>query len=263
MLCKISKYALIALVGLGAQSAFGWYDCKYVAVIKNNPPQDSSGGKINQIKASINPQLNDLAWYANFGKNSKGEQTNGFWLVLSKGPNPKGLPGQLAIFYLDASKAQPVLSVYGYNGKNGDSSYWDGNGSGGAADKILSSKNSTNWIKELVVKDNPDGTRTLGFRINPTTINNHSPLYKAGNPWEGAQIGDFMGVWFHPVTGLTTDYGTDGFLKKNKFSYANQGWYDDSWVKTTCSDNPVPEPATIGALAAGFVAILGARKLRK
>ncbi|MBS1706937.1 MAG: PEP-CTERM sorting domain-containing protein [Armatimonadetes bacterium] len=254
--------SLAAVFGATAANAH-LTDCQYHAIILDNPVQNSDAGKINQIKASNKVDGTDLAFYANFDQASNNKKANGFWLVLSPGPNPKGKAGELAIFYFDASNtSSPVLTSYVYNGVNGDNSFNNGNGVGGPADKIVSSKNLTNWIKDLTVKDEANGTRTLGFRIDPTVVNGYNPMYNQGVPYTGAKFDQKIGIWFHPVNGLETKYGVDGFL--TKFAYAKQGWYDspDGGLTTQCSTDPVPEPASMAALGLGVASILR-RKSRK
>jgi hypothetical protein len=246
-------------LSLFASSAFANLDCDYRAFVVKNPGQNSDGGKITEIKTSRAVDGSDFAWYATFQPNSSGKMTNAYWVAVSPGPNPKGHAGELAIFYVDASKpGTPVVTSYAYNGVNGDNSYINGNGSGGAADKIWSSKADSSIVKEIVDKTNGN-SRTLGFRINPTKIDTHNPKYPGSTPWTGSKYGDKIGVWFHPVTEATTSYGPDDFL--TSFKYKNQGWYDVDNMTTFCTDQPVPEPATIAALAFGVAAIT--RKRRK
>ncbi len=233
------------LVGVMAQGAYAqWGSSSWQATDKQFSQNDSAG-HVKSIKASTN-NTNDFAWYANFGKNSKGDKPEAFWLVVSPGPNPKGNNHELAIFYFDASKGQPKLTAYAYNGVNGDNSYKTPN------DRIATSVNNTSWIKELVAKDNPDGTRTLGFRINPTSVNDHKP---ASQGWTGAHFGPKIGVWFHSASGVTTSYDQKGYL--TKFEYCNQGWVDLE------NKGCVPEPASFVAAGIGFVGLMIRRKVAR
>ncbi len=84
---------------------------------------DHSAGHINSVSTSFNSANNQLSYYANIG-GAGSPQANGFWLAMSPGPNPKQQAGEIAIFYFDASQAgTPKLTVYGYNGVNGDNSW--------------------------------------------------------------------------------------------------------------------------------------------
>lgn len=222
---------------------------------------NNGGGVINDAQAVFNTVSKKFAFSANFGNvPNSSAKTQGFWMAVSPGPNPKGHAGELAIFYMDASTIDGInnknatLSVYAYNGVDGSTSFSDGTGSGGTPDRIATSKTSQSWINSLTMMQNQNGTRTFSFDIDATAINSHIPTHPGpGGPaeWTGCAFGQNIGVWFHPVAGLTTDYRTDGFLKK--FDYSKQGWLDGSNFKTT------PEPASMIALALGAVAMLRKR----
>lgn len=248
------KFAVVAgSITACAGSAFAT-QCDIYLFDKINPPQSNGAGQIKSINSSYWKDGTHFSWSTTLGKSPSGKQANGFWLAVSPGPNPKGKAGELALLYFDGSTSDPILTAYGYNGENGDTSWKDGNGSGASADKILTSKKGdTSWVKSLKRTVNPDGTVTMSFAIDPTKINGHTPKYPETTPYTGVKYGSQIGVWFHPVTGLTTDYNSDGFLKK--WSWKEQGWYDDSNQKTQC----VPEPGTFIALGVGAAAFLRRR----
>lgn len=215
--------------------------------------QNSSAGFINQVVTTYNDATQRLTFQANFAA-----QTDGFWLAINNGPNPKGHAGELAIAYFDAfGPSGPAMTVYGYNGVNGNNSYYDGDaGTGGnqTPDKILASEADDSWVNSFTFINEGNGTRTLGFDIDASLINGHSPLYPhATNPWTGMQFDDMIGMWFHPVNQLTTAYGADGYL--TNFSAGQTGWFDFS------DKEAVPEPMTMGVLAA--LAALKRRKAKK
>jgi len=214
-----------------------------------NPPQNSNGGKINWIKATNDVPSGDFSWTANFSDSPSGKKTQGYWVVVSPGPNPKGHAGELAIFFMDTTKASPILTAYAYNGVNGSNS-WQTPG-----DFIMSSQTGAGVAatKSLTYTNNGDGTRTIGFKVDNTIINSFSPANPGSTPWTGAYFNEKIGIWFHPVTDLKTAYAHDG--KLTKWQFGAEGWYDDYNVQT------VPEPATMTAMALGLAAI--ARKRRK
>lgn len=253
---NISKFAAIALVASAIVTSSQAVTYRWTFSSATSPiGYNNDGGKIDSIEATFNSANNRLTYDVTFDKApGQSSKTSGYWLALNDGPNPKGIEGELALFYFDASSSsQPVLSVYGYNGVNGDNSYKDGRAAAGtqAPDFILSSKTNSSWINDLSVSH--VGTKTrMKFDIDATSINNRTPLY-GGSDWTGAQFNNKFGIWFHPVRGLQTSYKADGGL--NSFHYSSQGWLDASNLEA------VPEPATMLALSAGFAML--ARRRRK
>ncbi|MBL8086567.1 MAG: PEP-CTERM sorting domain-containing protein [Chthonomonas sp.] len=235
-----------ALVVFAAAGMVVGANATFRTVTVNNPPQNNAGGKINSVTATTTGT--EFSWYANFSNNPSGKMTNGYWVVVSPGANPKGHAGELAIFYMDASGATPTLTAYAYNGQNGNSS-WAVPG-----DKILSSKRASDLpdILDLTNQTESNGSKTIGFKIKSAKVNNFVPANPGSTPWTGANFGNEIGIWFHPVVELSSGYNSSGFL--TKWNYKAEGWYDAEHVKT------VPEPATLGALALGAAVVLRRRK---
>lgn len=251
---SLSAVALSASALAGNTYVWNWNEGD-----AGNP--NNGGGTFKKVSASYNVNTQTLGWYMTFGAvpGSPSLQTDGFWMALSSGPNPKGHAGQLAIFYMDAKSNTPVLNVFAYNGVNGDNSYKDGSAASGtqAPDKIASSLVDNSFVQDLSVVVNADGTRTLGFTVKVDQINGHNPLYPGPNgpsEWEGAMFGEKIGVWAHSVAGLARSY-SNGYL--TNFTYQKTGWLDLENQNTTV----VPEPATLAVLGAGALALV--RKRRK
>ena len=215
------------------------------------------GGKVNRITSTFNTQTQRLTYTVNMGKSDANSLPDGFWLALNDGPNPKGIAGELALFYFDNTKSGgPILTAYGYNGFNGDSSFRDGSPAAGTQtpDRIRSSITDRSWINSLTSKDEANGTRTFSFDINASVINNRTPLYGNSQTWEGAQFRDKVGIWFHQVDGLHTSYDSAGYL--TNWSWGKQGWVDGENLKA------VPEPFTMSVLGLGLAA-MARRRARK
>lgn len=217
---------------------------------------NDAAGLIESVNASFDPATGLFSWSATFGSvpGHPRLETDGFTLALTGGPNPKGVDGELALLYFDASRNTPVLTAYGYNTFNNATSFFDGSKARGRQrpDRIFSSM--IDGGVDFINVSNPDGTQTLGFSLDASAINNHAPRY--GNPadWTGIEFGEDIGVWFHPVSGLSTKY-RHGYLKW--WQYCTQGWFDGADMPTT----PVtPEPGTLLMLTAGAWVALRKRK---
>lgn len=246
------RFATASVAALAASSAFA---TNWVWDWNGGNAYNNAGGSINSIRAEFNDQTNRFVWRTNFGDNPNGKKTDGYWLVVSPGPNPKGNDGELAALYFDRNGGNPSLTVYAYNGVNGDTSWKDGSQASGnqTPDRILSSRLTQNWINSLTAVDEANGTRTFTIDIDATAIQTHVPLHGGPDPWTGVGFGQKMGLWFHPVVGISSAY-SQGYL--SDWQYKDQGWFDGSNFTT------VPEPATMLALGAGLAA-LAARRKRK
>lgn len=258
---QLQKTIALALAGVGlASSAFAADEYRWVWD-RDTGGVNMAGGVIKDVQSTFNLVTKRFTFVVNFDKNTQGQMTDGFWLAVSPGPNPKGHGGELALLYFDGSGDKAKLTAYAYNGFNGDTSYRDGSSAPGdqAPDRIKSSLLSESWINELSVKNEANGTRTMKIDIDATDIQDHAPQYPGpGGPseWTGLAFGDKIGLWFHPNVGLKTKY-EEGFLARDKgWQYAHQGWLDFSDKPTEA----VPEPATLAALGLGLAAFARRKK---
>lgn len=182
--------------------------------------------------------------------------TDGFWLALSPGDNPKGHAGELALIYFDRGEQRgnvPSMAVYAYNGVNGSNS-WSNPG-----DFIVSTEDGSGWDANLSQGDDLDGNRFMSFDIDASVIQNHTPAFPGSSPWTGVAFGERAGIWMHtvqnPVNGGVA-YDSNGQL--TRFSYGKQGWWDGAGITT---EVVIPLPGTAGLGMAGL-ALVGLRRRR-
>lgn len=210
--------------------------------------QSSDGGQVLSVTSTFDTSTNVFTWSATFGAVPGHPEltTDGFTLAVSPGPNPKNHPGELALVYFDATGATPEMTIYGYNALNNFSSYYDGSNQNNTQppDRILSSLAATaTAFLNISAVNNGDGTRTLGFTLDASDVNNHTPLYPdQQDPWTGMAFGEHIGAWFHPMAGVSASYQND-YL--SSWSFRRQGWIDCS------NQTTVPEPAAFILLALG------------
>ncbi|MBX3097430.1 MAG: PEP-CTERM sorting domain-containing protein [Fimbriimonadaceae bacterium] len=253
----MNRLAVVAAVATMTAVSFGQiYEWTFDRAVNGSSGINDAAGKLLNATGSFNTITNQFSWYGTY-QAKDGVLPNGFWLAVSPGPNPKGHPAELAIIYLDGSNSTPNAYVYGYNGKNDASSFYDGSNASGtqAPDKILSSKNTPGAFLDIKVQDNGNGTRTLGLTMDASAVQSHVPLYgttQQKQDYTGVAFGPKVGLWWHPVSGLKTST-SNGWL--TKFDRKKEGYFDANDKPT----NPVPEPATIIALSVGAAALLRRR----
>ncbi|MBL0926825.1 MAG: hypothetical protein IBJ11_04125 [Phycisphaerales bacterium] len=254
MKLKALAIAIAALAGSAASaSASG---TTWTWNFTKNQPGGNYGvnnvaGTFESVTSTYNTSTQRFTWSSSF---SGASLPNGIFMVVNDGPNPKGIAGQLAIFYIDASGASPRVSAYGYNGQNATTSWQDGNGvaSGIQTPDRIRGFNTSGWINSLSVTT-VGGIRTFALDINGAAINSFTSQYASiNNPWEGVQFGQKIGVWFHSFTGLSTAYDANGYL--TQWNFSQEGWLDGS------NFTAVPAPTSAAALAAAGLLALRRRR---
>jgi MYXO-CTERM domain-containing protein len=206
-----------------------------------------AGGAIEYVRGRYNNVTQQFRWDMTFSDTI----ADGYTLAVSPGPNPKGISGELALIHFDAvNTAAPIVNVFSYNGLNALNSWRDGSEAPGeqAPDRVASSIgiNSAAVLNAWVSDD--AGKRSMTLILDGSIINAHAPAYPGSEPWTGVAFGEQIGIWLHPVTGLTTNY-IDGFLCQ--FEFRAQGWLDLKDRQTTLVPNPgVIALAGLGGLAA-------------
>lgn len=211
------------------------------------------GGTFDSIHTTYDSSNSLLSWEVSFSD----QITDGFTLAINGGPNPEGYAGEFGLLYFDASDTNDLnLTMYGYNGENTQTSFFDGSSDAGiqAPDEIYNSGSILNQLLSASVTDSA-GSRTFAFSIDTSVVNAHSPLYPGPNgpaDWTGMQFNQFIGAWIHPVSGLTTDYDQNGSLIQ--WDVEKQGFMDTSWRPTT------PAPGSLAILGMGGMLVSRRRR---
>ncbi len=204
----------------------------------------SSIAYIDDFALMYNPGSKQLDFSATFSKNSA--SPDGFWFVVSDGPDPKSNANEYAIFYFDASKVagtgSAILTSYVYDGVNGPTS-WQNPGN-----LLESSQTGTSLSATASTSGN---TTTFAFSADVAKTNDASQWpasYGLGTDWDGAQFGEKVGIWFHSFTlNSETEYDKDG--KLTKLDIKKSDYFDVS------NQHTVPEPSAM------LISLLGASLL--
>jgi len=223
------------LIGLGLTVASSANATLYSFDI-DHPPGSASAGDVTTFSAAYNDVTQQLSFSSTIARQD-GYLADGFWLVLSDGPNPKHHFNEYSIFYGDGTTGN--LTSYVYNGENSANS-WHTPG------EFIQS-----FAGGLSVDISVTDEVTYGFSIDTSFINAYVPATPGTNDWDGASFAANIGIWYHPaVFSGTTAYNQDGSLAA--FPVQRGGWYDTRNQTSTVS---APEPAVLSILAAGLLAV--------
>lgn len=216
---------------------------------------NDAGGRFESVLATFDDATDRLTWSMTFTN----QVTKGFTLALNNGPNPKGHAGELVLLYIDVrDHSLPVLTAYGYNGKNSQTSWNDGDGNAAgnqAPDVIKPAIDRDTWVNDLSVSDHA-GKRTITFDIDATDLIDRTPKYPdpSGDPWYGIGFAEKLGLWLHPFTRFDVGYDEGGQI--TGLTTGGGGWFDGSNFTTTM----IPTP---GALALGALGTLMTLRRRR
>lgn len=131
---------------------------------------------------------------------------DGFWLVVTDGENPKGDGTSNAILYGDLTNNR--ITAYTYNGENSNDSFTNGTLIGTYEGVFSSGGIHPRFGYELT-----------NFSLDVSDINN-----AFGNDFDGVQLGEQAGIWFHQSSGTQFSYGEDGSI--TDYVFDNQMFLD-------------------------------------
>ena len=133
---------------------------------------------------------------------------DGFWLVVSPGPNPKTNVNEYAVLYGD--RANDRITAYTYNGENNPNSYRTGDYLG---------------TFDNVFTDGGNGTTMFSLDVSDINAAIADPM------WVGVELGSKAGIWFHETEGTQIAYGPGGAIAD--FGFDSQIWLDSGNVNTS------------------------------
>ncbi len=190
----------------------------------DNPAGGTGAGDIKNVTAELNADTKSFTFEMTMDPTA-----NGFTLAINGGPNPKGHGGEMALIYFDGSNiGNPVVTAYNYNGQNTQTSWSDGSAAAGVQtpDMIASSLVDAGVFSNMSVTTDAAGNKVFSFTVDAEVLQDHVPAYGNAADWTGLDFADSIGVWLHPVKGLSTDYNADGEL--TNWSTTGQSYFDTS-----------------------------------
>lgn len=208
---------------------------------QKNPTGSDNAGDLKNVSTSYDSNTGLFNWSYTIGRNSAGDFSDGFWLVVTDGENPKQDANEYAILYGDTDSNK--LTAYEYSGQNNANSF-------AAPGNLLASQSNAFSLYDNIAED----IRTISFSLSATDINANNGIDSVESPgmWKGLNFAEKIGIWFHASTQTEVGYNGD---RITSFDYDTQGWYDVGNKATS-----VPEPAILSLLGFGLAAVGVARR---
>jgi hypothetical protein len=238
---------------------------------------DAGRNALTYFSTSYDNVAQTLSFTNTWATSATNDRPDGFWVVLSDGPNPKGINNQLPIFYVDfnqglscnpspcqtgqTSTPQNRITAYTYDGVNGPLSF-------------NTNPNPLAQWENKIAMSSTSNSFTTNFTINIASVN---AVFggNVANDRLGADFSNNVGVWFHwfdecPPTQITYTANTGANkatvpYKINGFSMLSNshGWLDGQNFTTTNNNPPTgktPEPMTPLLIGIGIMGMFAARR---
>lgn len=193
-------------------------------------------GFITDFTAKYDSSNETLSFSSTIEENDEGALADGFWLVLSDGPDPKNDASEYAIFYADRFSGN--LTAYVYDGDNSDDSY--------LTEPFISSFDGLSVTGDT-------HSRTFSFtNLDVSGVNS----FIDSDEWDGASFDENIGIWFHPTLfdPAVPEYSEDGRLLTFGTLVTENSFFDVANFET------VPEPAGIALFGTSLILLGAARR---
>jgi len=178
-------------------------------------------GELQSINTSFDDQTNAFTWSHTIAQNTSGQTSDGFWLVVNDGPDPKSNPGQFAILYGDSTANR--VTAYEYNGENSQFSFSDPANMLGSWD-LTTTQDGDNTEVSFAIDATEINADYSGACTDANNVCNSNGENWKRSDWQGLSFDEMMGYWFHPTTGTDIGYDADGNILT--FNIDEQGIYD-------------------------------------